>query len=152
LPDQQSTEERDASPLLTQLQLGDLVTVDLVGAVEDAHGADHRIGMAEAEILRHARAATGLDRGVQHIAHHVRCRDEVHLRLADRPHAVMDAVRPKTALGDLEAAPLAEQDRHRHADIGEADLGIAVRSVVEAEHRQPTDDLDPGRIYAAGES
>ena len=64
-----------------------------------------------------------------------------------RAHAVMDAARPEAALRDLEAAALAEQqvlDRHLH--VLEYDLGMTVRRVVIAEHRQHALDLDAGHV------
>jgi hypothetical protein len=46
-------------------------------------------------------------------------------------------------LGDLEAAALTQQDgRLRHAHVVVDDLGVAVRSIVVAEHVQHLDDLD----------
>jgi hypothetical protein len=50
---------------------------------------------------------------------------------------LLDAARPKPALGYLEAAPFAEQHvRGRHPDIVEEDLGTAVRGPIIAEDRQ----------------
>jgi hypothetical protein len=66
---------------------------------------------------------------------------------ADQAHAMMDAARPQAALGDLEAAALAEQQVFgRHPDVVEADLPVALGGVVEAHHRQITLDRDPGRV------
>ena len=56
---------------------------------------------------------------------------------ADQPHAVMDAPRTEAALRDLEAAALAEEHvSGRHTNLLEHDLGVPVRGIVEAEHRQ----------------
>ena len=53
---------------------------------------------------------------------------------SNQPHAVVDAAWTKAALGNLEAAPLAqEQVGNRHAHVLEYDLGVAVRGVVVAE-------------------
>ena len=61
---------------------------------------------------------------------------------ADGAHAVMDAPRPEPALGDLEAAALAENHvLLRHADVAEPHLGLTARRAVEAEDahaRAPT--------------
>src|SRR5690606_37491758 len=66
---------------------------------------------------------------------------------ADGAHAVMDAARPEAALADLEAATFAEkQVLSRNADIFEDHFGMAMRSVVIAEHRKHTDDLHARRI------
>ncbi len=59
----------------------------------------------------------------------------------------MDAARPEPPLRDLETAALAEQDvAHRHAHVLVHDLAMAVRRVVEAEHRQHALDRDAGHI------
>ena len=64
-----------------------------------------------------------------------------------RAHAMMDAAGPEAALGDLEAAALAEQEvADRHAHVLKQHLGVAVRRVVIAEHRQHAHDLHAGRI------
>ena len=48
---------------------------------------------------------------------------------------------PEAALRDLEAAALAEQHvRRRHAHVLEHDLGVPVRRIVVAEHRQHAHD------------
>ena len=66
---------------------------------------------------------------------------------ADGAHAVMDAPWPKPTLRDLEPAALAEQDgAGRHPHVLEADLGMAMRCVVEAEHGQHAVDGDARRI------
>src|SRR5690242_20333824 len=62
---------RDAG-LLAELDLGDLVAMDLVGAVGEAQRARVRIGIGEAEVLRHAAAAVHLHRPVDHLAGDVR--------------------------------------------------------------------------------
>ncbi len=63
--------------------------------------------------------------------------------LADGAHAVMDAARTETALRDLEAAALTEQQiGDGNADILQQHLGVAVRRIVEAEHRQHLLDRD----------
>jgi DNA-binding transcriptional LysR family regulator len=55
---------------------------------------------------------------------------------ADQAHAVVNAARSQAALGDLEAAALAQQDvGDRHAHILEHGFGMAMRRIVEAEHR-----------------
>ena len=66
---------------------------------------------------------------------------------ADQAHAVVDAARAQAALGDLEAAALAEQDvGRRHAHVLEVDLHVAVRRVVVAEHAERAQDLDARRV------
>ena len=67
---------------------------------------------------------------------------------ADRAHAVVDAARAEAQLRDLEAAPLAEEDVVlRHAHVGEAEVHVAVRRVVVAEHVHRAEDLDAGRVH-----
>ena len=67
---------------------------------------------------------------------------------ADRAHAVVDAARAEADLGDLEAAALAEQHvLLRHAHVGEAQVHVAVRRVVVAEHVHRAEDLDAGRVH-----
>ena len=67
---------------------------------------------------------------------------------ADVAHAVMNAAGAETRLRDLEAAALAEQDVvGRHAHVLEHDLGVAVRRVVEAEHRQHAQHLHARRLH-----
>ncbi len=69
------------------------------------------------------------------------------LGLADGAHAVMDAARTETALRDLEAAAFAEQDVFlRHANVFQQNLGVTVRRVVKAKHRQHLLHLDAGGI------
>ena len=59
----------------------------------------------------------------------------------------MDAARTEAALRDLEAAALAEQDvLRRDANVRKQHLGMAVRRVIEAEHRQHLLDLDAGGV------
>ncbi len=66
---------------------------------------------------------------------------------ADGAHAVMDAARTETALRDLKTAALAEQNVFLgNANVLEQHLGMAVRRVVVAEHRQHLFDLDAGRV------
>ena len=70
-----------------------------------------------------------------------------HFGHADGAHAVVDAARAQAALRDLEAAAFAEQQvLDRHAHVLEQHLGVAVRRVVVAEHRQHAHDLDAGRV------
>ena len=90
---------------------------------------------------RCARAITPCSASGLPNAARVRARAAHHLQRPlgqpDRAHAVMDAPRPEPALRDLEAAPLAEQHvRRRHPHVLEQHLAVAVRRVVEAEHRQ----------------
>src|SRR5205814_3198423 len=60
---------------------------------------------------------------------------------------MMDAAGAEAALGDLKAAPFAEQNvLNRHADILELDLGMAVRRVVIAEDGERPYDSYPGRV------
>ncbi len=67
---------------------------------------------------------------------------------ADGAHAVMDASRAETALRDLEAASLAEENvRHGHTHILEQHLAMAMRRIVEAEDRQRAQQLHAGRIH-----
>ena len=67
---------------------------------------------------------------------------------ADRSHAVVDAAGAEAYLRDLEAASLPEQDvLLRHAHVGEAQVHVAVRRVVLAEHVHGTEDLDAGRVH-----
>mmetsp|Transcript_89875 Transcript_89875/g.257464 ORF Transcript_89875/g.257464 Transcript_89875/m.257464 type:complete len:354 (-) Transcript_89875:587-1648(-) len=64
---------------------------------------------------------------------------QCELRLADGAHAVMDPARAQPALGDLEAAALAEDDvADRHPDVVEDDLGVVV---LLAEDRQRPQDV-----------
>ena len=59
----------------------------------------------------------------------------------------MDAARTEAALRDLETAAFAEQDVFfRHANVFQKHLGVAVRRVVKAEHRQHLLHLDAGSI------
>jgi len=63
-------------------------------------------------------------------------------------HAMVDAAGPEAALGDLEAAPFAEQHVGcRHARIVEADLGMAMRGVIVAEHAER-----PLHLHSGGSS
>ena len=65
---------------------------------------------------------------------------------ADAAHAVVDAARAEAGLGDGEAAALlAEQVGDGHPHVVEADLAVALRSVV-AEHRQVAHDGHAGRV------
>ena len=60
---------------------------------------------------------------------------------------MMDAAGPEAALRDLEAAAFAEQKvAGRHAHILEQNIGVAVRRVVIAEHRQHAQHLHAGRV------
>ena len=66
---------------------------------------------------------------------------------ADGAHAVVDAARAKTALGDFEAAAFAEnQVTGRHPNVGEADFRVALGRVVVAEHMQGALDLHAGGV------
>ena len=61
---------------------------------------------------------------------------------------MVNAARSEAALGDLEAAPFAEQDvGDRHADILEGKLGVTMRRVVVAEHRQMAQHSDARRFH-----
>ncbi len=72
---------------------------------------------------------------------------ERDFRRSDSAHAVVDAARPKAALRDLEATAFAEQDvARRHANIFENDLGVAVRRIVKAEHRQHAQHFHAGSV------
>jgi hypothetical protein len=78
------------------------------------------------------------------LAHHL----DGSLGDAQRAHAVVDAARPETRLGDREALALAADDvADRHADVGEPQLGVAaVVAVVVAEHVHAADDLEAGGV------
>jgi hypothetical protein len=66
---------------------------------------------------------------------------------ADQAHAVVDAARAQAALGDFETAAFAEQQvGGRHAHVVEDDFGVAVRRIVEAEHRQVAQDVHARRV------
>ena len=59
----------------------------------------------------------------------------------------MDAARPEAALRDLKPAAFAEQHvGNRHANVGELDFGMAVRSIIKAKHRQHADHFNARRI------
>jgi hypothetical protein len=60
---------------------------------------------------------------------------------------MMDPARAETALRDLEAAAFAEQNVFlRHANVFQQHLGMAMRRVVKAEHRQHLLHLDAGGV------
>src|SRR5712692_1913644 len=66
---------------------------------------------------------------------------------ADLTHAVVDAAGAESALGDLEAATLAEQHvRRRYPDVLEEHLAVAVGRIVVAEDGQHAPDRDAGRV------
>jgi hypothetical protein len=131
------------------LELGDLVAdlVHHVGGLEAQQArhldVDARLGDA---LLPHRLLADALAEGharLQALDHLL----QRHLGRADGAHAVVDAARPEAPLGDLEAAALAEQHvAGRHAHVLEHHLGVAVRRVVEAEHRQHAHDLHARRV------
>ena len=59
----------------------------------------------------------------------------------------MDAARPEPDLRNLETAALAEQHVIlRHPDIVEAQMHVAARRMVVAEHVHRPEDLDAGRV------
>src|SRR5882757_6414466 len=63
--------------------------------------------------------------------------------LADGAHAVMDAAGAETALRDLKAPALAEQDvADGNTDVFKKHLRVAMRRIVETEHRQHLLDRD----------
>ena len=71
-----------------------------------------------------------------------------HLGRADGAHAVVDAAGTQARLADLEAAAFAEQQvLDRHAHVLQQHLGVAVRRVVVAEHRQHAHDLHAGGVH-----
>ncbi|ACG79582.1 regulatory protein, TetR [Phenylobacterium zucineum HLK1] len=138
------------------LDHGDLQSGDLVA------GLVHHVGRLQAQQAGHLDVDAGAgdpllpDRmfrqvlaerlpGHQPLAHLL----QRHLGRADGPHAVVDAPRPEPGLADLEPAPLAQDQAllDRHAHVLEHDLGVAVRGVVVAEHRQHPDHLDAGRVH-----
>ena len=89
-------------------------------------------GLAERDAGLHARAHQ-LQRAFGH---------------ADQPHAVVNPAGPEPSLRDLEPAALAEQHvRRGNPHVVEHDLGVAVRGIVEPEHRQHPLDADAGRIH-----
>src|SRR6185295_12839944 len=76
-------------------------------------------------------------------AHHL----QRTLRKPDQPHAVMHPAGSEPALSDLEAASLSQQQvASTYAHLLEDNFRMAVRGVVESEHRQMTHDVDALRI------
>ncbi len=77
-------------------------------------------------------------------AHQLQCA----FRDTDRAHAVVDAARAETPLGDLEAAAFTEDDvLVRYPHVFQQHFRVAVRGVVVAEHRQRAQHLHAGSIH-----
>jgi hypothetical protein len=70
-----------------------------------------------------------------------------NLGFADGAHAVVDPARPEAHLRNLEAAAFAEQHiLLRHTDIVEAQMHVAMRGMIFAEHLHRAEDFHAGRV------